>query len=512
MNGRSIVRIISSERDAEIADRLRRALIERGLEARLHAASDLTESDAHLVVVCSPTTRESVPVSEAVIRFRDTHPRSQILPVLILDGDAPPEDAAIPPVLRSEPGRDGFLQPVDPPPAAASARREDIDYRAIAAAVAARVRPEATGALGRARQALRRGGEWSAAAAAALAVAAIGLGVWGYEARQGEREAERFASALLTTAAEDLPVAARRDVLVGIADQTLAALGDDSPRSLSDEELGRRARLWHVMGEAHDMSGDPERAAEAFALAYRMTEALLMRAPDDPGRMFDHAQSAFWIANSAWRRGDLRAAKPYYAEYAALADQMTAAEPGNPAYQAERAFASLNSGVVAFEEGEGRRALSLFEEAIDQFEAPVEAGAVGATELANAQAWRADALFSLGRLEDSLDARAAEAAIYERRLADRPDDARTRGALAYNQVSRAELEAASGALEPANALLEEALATLEDLAEAHPENARFRRNHAAALFLRGRTAAVGRRADPRQADFRSRARRRGGGR
>ncbi len=126
----------------------------------------------------------------------------------------------------------------------------------------------------------------------------LGVTVWQADqisAYQDEAaQAQAFTSRLLTDITENLPRAASQETLIRLADELTRTYLETSVAGLSDDELGRRARLFNLIGEARDVHGQPEEAREAFLAAFEMTEALLNRAPNNLQRVYDHAQSAYW--------------------------------------------------------------------------------------------------------------------------------------------------------------------------------------------------------------------------
>src|SRR6185312_9998284 len=61
------------------------------------------------------------------------------------------------------------------------------------------------------------------------------------------------------------------------------------------DSLARRARILQAIGEDDEERGRPEAALAEFHEAWRTTSALLAKAPDDPERIFDHAQSEYYL-------------------------------------------------------------------------------------------------------------------------------------------------------------------------------------------------------------------------
>ena len=64
-----------------------------------------------------------------------------------------------------------------------------------------------------------------------------------------------------------------------------------------------------MIGEIDVRRGDMASALKAFRSARDTTAELLARAPNDPQRIFEHAQSVYWVGYYDWQHGDLPAAE-----------------------------------------------------------------------------------------------------------------------------------------------------------------------------------------------------------
>lgn len=492
MSGATQTRILASARDQAMAERLRAALESHGVHATAEMEGLARKDEDIFVILCSAQAQDDLEFSRSLIAVLECAPRSR-LRLVAVEAQAEKAEDLIPPILMAERGEDGFLRPVEPPLMIGSVMRDaEIPQEII----------QRLGGTSVGRKAAVRSGPagWKnslwpnlAVAAAAAVLGCAGASLWLapalQEARQEARRADAFASALMAGMTERLPDSARRAALHGVAEEALAALGPDDPDRLDDAALGRRAQLWRLLAESEDVAGNPDTASEAFRLAYQTTQEILSRDPDDPQRRFDHAQSAFWLANSAYRRGELEAAGAGFEEYAALVSALAREAPDNALYQAESAHADVNLGLIALEDGRPETALARFDSAIRTFRfGPVTAGTANREDVANAIAWRADALAALGRSQDALDARVAEARIHRAELSDRPDDAFVRRRLANSLRAQATLLTEKGRIAEADGALEEALASLEALRVTGSENARFRRLYMQALHERARIA------------------------
>ena len=100
------------------------------------------------------------------------------------------------------------------------------------------------------------------------------------------------------------------------------------------------------MGADDEERGDLDGALKKFLEASRTTAALLAAAPNDPERIYDQAQSEYWVAFISWRRQRLVTAREGFERYATLAGRLLAIDPENPDWQMEAGYAASNLGML----------------------------------------------------------------------------------------------------------------------------------------------------------------------
>ena len=132
--------------------------------------------------------------------------------------------------------------------------------------------------------------------------------------------------------------------------------------------LGRRARVLHLLGENRDRRGDLAGALSLFQEAAKSTGELLARAPNDPARIYDHAQSVYWVGYVAWRRGHDDEARQAFLDYQRLADRLVAIDPKNAAWRGEVVYANSDLGTVFLADGEAAAAEAAYRRAVDDGE------------------------------------------------------------------------------------------------------------------------------------------------
>ena len=175
----------------------------------------------------------------------------------------------------------------------------------------------------------------------------------------------------------------RLDVLDAVGERALAYYAAQDAGTLDASALARRAKALHLIGEIAEQRGQPAEARQRFAEAARSTAELLARAPSDPQRVFDHAQSEFWVAEAARRSGRPGEALAGFERYRVLASRLIELEPGKAEWQLEQAFAEQNLGVLAYEQAKANEAAR--------------------TGLSNNLGWIARAHEDLGQLQQSLE-------------------------------------------------------------------------------------------------------------
>jgi hypothetical protein len=314
------------------------------------------------------------------------------------------------------------------------------------------------------------------------------------EAEARRNDAEGLIEFMLTDLREKLEPVGRLDALQVVADRAQDYYDAQDLGAMADDALARRARVFHLIGEIDERRGDLAFARRRWTEAAAATEALLARAPDDPQRIFDHAQSVFWVGRADFRIADREAAGRNWRLYRSLAERLIAAEPSRSRGQKEKASASLNLGTLHFSmSGEdSREAAPYFREALEGHEAVLRLDGPSrelSLSIATAHAWIADATVSAGPLAEALDHRGRQLAIYEALLEDDPDDfvvraRRVRAAIAFSQI-----ETFLGRPEAALAKLASAQTELERLRALEPDDDQVRRD-AITLSLRIADAAM----------------------
>jgi hypothetical protein len=440
----------------------------------LPAAHDLSDevraalsASASLLVIATPAAAASQYVGVEISEFRRLHPDRPILVALWAGEPA----AAFPPAVRVAPDGSSIE------PLAADFRKSSDGRRLALLKLVAGIAGVDLDALVQ-REAQRRLRRVTAVTVAALiAMLAMGLlTAFAFSARaEAERQrgqAEGLVEYMLTDLRDQLKGVGRLDVLTSTNRRALAYYQGADLGRLAPASLERRARILHAMAEDAEVRGDLTTASALLSEAARTTAALLDSAPQDPTRIYAHAQSIYWQGLIAWRRADIVGARAAWQRYAEMAAQLRAIAPTNPEWIMESGYAASNLGTLALRaEGNADAAEAQFRQSLDWFK---QAAALmpGETDplrdVADAEAWIADCRRAADDLPGALAARMRQAATLETLRRQDPLNAQNRLDRLRNQLGTARLEIAAGA--PGKALERLAAMRPELVAIADPEN------------------------------------------
>lgn len=447
--------------------------------AELAAGSDLStqvrealEQSAVLVVVCSPNARASRWVGLEIALFRSLHPGRPVLAALI-DGDP---DAAFPDALRGT--GDAPLEPL-----AADFRKghdgQRLGLLKLAAGLTALPLDRLVQRDTAARQ--RRVMAITAAALALVLVLCAAL-VTAMRARaEADRqraEAEGLVEFMLTDLRDKLKGVGRLEIMGAVNERAMGYYAAENLDALDDDSLDRRARLLIAMGEDELSMGKHQQALGKFTEAAKNTEALQQRAPGDPQRIFQNAQSAYWLGNLAFLMRDKQQARPHWVRYRELAKLLTKIEPANIEWRREYGYSEANLCALALTRPvEPSAALKSCNTAATIAEevargAPKELQSQ--IDLATNLAWHADALAANGDLEGALALRQRQKALADSLALTFPDDLRVNQTRMVAEIGLGRVQAALGRSREARATAARALELAQHLARTDPRNLRWR--------------------------------------
>lgn len=458
----------------------------------LPAAHDLStevraalKASRSLIVVCSPSAAASQWVGREIEVFRELHPDRPIL-AAVRDGE--PQDC-FPEALHGI-GADGT--PIEP--LAADFRRgrdgEQLGLLKLVAGIIGLGLDELIQ-----RDAHRRNQRVTAVTAAALAGMIVMGVLTGYalnarsEADRQRAEAEGLVEYMLTDLRDRLKGVGRLDVMTAVNERALKYYSDQELAKLPVDSLERRARIFHAIGDDDETRGDHDAALAAFREAARTTAALLSDAPDDPDRIFNHAQSEFYFGYVDFNRERFAAAKPAFLEYRRLAAELVKAAPNNPTYRKEAGYAEGTLCSIAEQKPyDPAAALQHCAAALNQMEeaARLSNSQHGDTaekkkiddDLMNRHAWLAEAYLENHDLAHAKSERMTEAAMVDRAMIADPQNMDLKDTWVAVQLALARLDAESRDAATAKLRLTRVLELVNSMVYFDPRNQRWREQKA----------------------------------
>ncbi|MDO8545560.1 MAG: TIR domain-containing protein [Opitutaceae bacterium] len=377
-----------------------------------------------LIVVCSPDSARSPWVEQEIIEFKKLHGESRVLAVIArgepfasrMPGREAEECFPLP--LRAEVTVSGFADGPPLEPIAADLRpHADGRRRGTLKLIAGIVGVGADELLR--RDAKRRMRQLAIVAAGSLAgMAAMGVlalnAVHSRNDAQVQRaEAEDLLEFMLGDLRKKLDAVGRLDVLDGVGEKALDYYARQEADQMDPNSLGRRSRALHLIGEMREQRGQLDLAQVAFQRAADTTAQLLARAPNDAQRIFDHAQSVYWVGHLARLRGQLTAAEREFRVYMRLADQLVRLEAGKLEWQVEAAFARGNLGVICLDTSRAHEALEILMEQLGMWRRIILTRPSYALSVGNCLGWIAKAHEAAGNLEQALETQKEKMRVLE---------------------------------------------------------------------------------------------------
>ena len=439
---------------------------------------------ANLIVICSPRAAASRWVNAEVLAFKRLGRADRVF-CLVVDGE--PEATDIPGreaeecfahALRFLVDAQGRATREHTEPVAADARPGKDGKANAKLKLIAGMLDVGLDAL-KQREQQRRNRRWAALAAGSFAGMLLtgGLSVYALRARHEaiaqRSEAEGLIEFMLGDLRKTLEPVGRLDALDSVGKRALAYYAAQNMRGLDADGLGRRARALHLIGEVDDLRGRLDDALSVFHEAAGSTAELLARAPNDGQRIFDHAQSVYWVGYVAFQRGQNEIAEKSFNEYKSLAERLVAIDPAKSDWQAEVAYAHSNLGSLLIKEGRAAEAADDFERALAISTALAQAAPDDVDRMlenAQSQAWLADARERLGQFDQAAELRNAELATYRSALAiDANNNDAKRGVLVAGGVL-ARLSIAKGDLAQGTDRFKAAARFADELMAAEPKN------------------------------------------
>ena len=165
------------------------------------------------------------------------------------------------------------------------------------------------------------------------------------EAEQRRQIAEEQIEFMITDLKDDLETVGRLDALEAVAQRAVDYYEGYPLSDHDDDALGRRARVFHMLGDVQEQQGNLEAANAYFLRAYEATDALIKKSPQDADRVIEHAFSAFYLGKSFYRIKNYDLAEEFLLSYRDHIEQLSTIEGESLRVQQERIYAmsSLSS-------------------------------------------------------------------------------------------------------------------------------------------------------------------------
>jgi tetratricopeptide (TPR) repeat protein len=314
------------------------------------------------------------------------------------------------------------------------------------------------------------------------------LAIWAVqsrdEARDQRREAEGLVGFMLGDLREKLEPIGRLDALDAVGSRALAYFQKQDKSELSDDALAQRSRALTLMGEIANTRGDLDGALRRYREAMASTGELARRYPDDPQRLFDHAQNVFWVGEIARQRGQVPEAEGALEEYKLLADQMVSLDPANRKWRMEVKYANTNLGVLLQEQRRYPEAAQRFRDSLTVIESLAAAEPANTDyqdSLIETLGWLSFAQYSQGKLDESIAKRERQVGLLERFMARSTNATYRQQAIAANRAL-GRLLASKGDLSSGLKYGRKAVSLAEQLVPTEPDNTDWIEYSAGARF------------------------------
>jgi len=301
---------------------------------------------------------------------------------------------------------------------------------------------------------------------------AVGIGVALVEANEAKRQrvqAEGLIEFMLGDLRKKLQPVGRLDALDAVGTQALAYYAAQDAGQLDADSLGRRARALHLIGEIAERRGSLDEALSVFQQAADSTGELMARYPRDGQRIFDHAQSVYWVGYIARQRGQAPQAEASFRTYQELAQRLVRLDPDKLDWRIETAYAAQNLGVIHLESSRPAQALHAFVDTRDAWAGIVNARPELNIDLARTWGWIAKAREALGDFDGAIEAQRTKVAVLAR-MPDADSNRRVHQLLANAGYELGRLQLALGRYAAARQSAQDGLTRFEALVATDSAN------------------------------------------
>jgi len=293
-----------------------------------------------------------------------------------------------------------------------------------------------------------------------------------------------------------LPIG-KLDTLDGVGERVLAYYHRQPISDLSDAALSQRSQALSLMAEVATQRGNTEGALRLYREAMAGTAEAIRRKPDDPQRLFEHAQNVFYVGEIAYGRGQLDEAAAQFGEYKRLADQMVTLDSNNMKWRMEVQNALTNLGSVRLAQRRFPESAALSEQALGTIQALTTADPNNREyrqSLAECLAWSADAESYAGHIDRAVALRERHVALLTA-LLSQTGDVGYRQRLVPAERKLGFLYAIRGQTDLAAQHMRAAVAQGDQLTPIEPSNSKWLESSALAKYYLAYVLAITGKAD-----------------
>jgi DNA-binding winged helix-turn-helix (wHTH) protein/tetratricopeptide (TPR) repeat protein/energy-coupling factor transporter ATP-binding protein EcfA2 len=349
----------------------------------------------------------------------------------------------------------------------------------------------------RQRRRARRLRTFAIASLAALAVTASASALWALGAqREAERRREqalRLSDYMLVEVADTLRPLGDLKLLGGIGREALALLDREDATQLTAPDQINRARALRTVGEVMMDEAKLDAAYTAFVGADRAARAAMRSAPQSLDAIAEAGIAAYWLGYCHFRRNEFAEARKQWDTYLQRTDALLLRAPDDPRWLVERSYALNNLGTLARTQGRIEEATARFHASAalktrvlrqrpDDLELRFE--------LIDTLSWISTAEEQLGRLQSASEGNAEQIAMLRTLVAARPEARAWARRLATSLKRSAGVELALGRIDQARRQLDESIDRLSALIAQAPDNRVWQRDLAHALLERAEIARI----------------------
>jgi tetratricopeptide (TPR) repeat protein len=238
----------------------------------------------------------------------------------------------------------------------------------------------------------------------------------------------------------------------------------------------QRSRALNLMGEVAFDRGNLKEAGQLYEQAMAGTAEAVRRSPDDPQRIFDHAQNVFYVGEVARFAGRPAEAEAAWRDYKRLADRMSALAPDSLKYRMEVLYAEEDLGISLYYQhrfAEARRLLDGAAGPMEKLASLYPADATYQKEFATELAWIADTQRSEGNFGGAIGTRKRQISTLEQQL-EKAEDSDVRSRLISGHEGLGVVLAEDGQPDRAIDELQSSIGEAERLIPLEPRNAQWK--------------------------------------